>query len=195
METPAEVKTASRSEIDQCVALIVLAFGNDPAARWLYPDPHAFLEFFPRFVRVFGSEAFERGSAHYIDGCAAALWLPPDAEPDENAMVALIEGSAPPDRRAAIFEILERMEAAHPKEPHWYLPLIGTDPGRQGGGFGSALLKHALATCDEQQLPAYLEATSPTNIRLYQRHGFEVCGTIQVGSSPPITPMVRTAGP
>lgn len=194
MDHTAQVKTASRGEIDQCVALIVLAFGNDRVARWLYPDPHAFLAFFPRFVRVFGSEAFERGSAHYIEGRAAALWLPSDAEPDEDAMVALIEESVPPDRRGAFFEILERMEAAHPKEPHWYLPLIGTDPGRQGGGFGSALLKHALAICDEQQLPAYLEATSPTNIRLYQRHGFEARGTIEVGGSPPITPMFRQVG-
>ena len=83
------------------------------------------------------------------------------------------------------------MDEAHPEEPHWYLPLIGTDPTQQGNGFGSALLDHTLAICDQQNVPAYLEATSPRNIRLYQRHGFVVLGTIQIGGSPPITPMLR----
>ncbi|MGH6833122.1 MAG: GNAT family N-acetyltransferase, partial [Methyloceanibacter sp.] len=78
-----------------------------------------------------------------------------------------------------------------PKEPHWYLPLIGTDPAKQGNGYGSALLRHALAICDREKMPAYLEATSARNVPLYQRHGFEALGTIQVGSSPPITPMLR----
>jgi hypothetical protein len=46
----------------------------------MYPDPHAFLEYFPRFVRAFGGKSFEHGSAHYIDRSAAALWLPPGGE-------------------------------------------------------------------------------------------------------------------
>ena len=44
---------------------------------------------------------------------------------------------------------------------------------------------------DEDGTPAYLESSNPVNISLYQRHGFEVLGTIQVGTSPPITPMLR----
>ena len=83
------------------------------------------------------------------------------------------------------------MGAYHPQEPHWHLPLIGTDPSRQRKGEGSALLRHALSVCDRQQTPAYLEATSSTSVPLYQRHGFEVLGTIQLKSSPPIFPMLR----
>jgi GNAT superfamily N-acetyltransferase len=83
------------------------------------------------------------------------------------------------------------MGAYHPEVPHWYLPLIGTDPARQSQGYGSALLRHALAICDAAMLPAYLEATSPRNVPFYQRHGFEALGTIQVADSPPITPMLR----
>ncbi|WP_373696803.1 GNAT family N-acetyltransferase [Microvirga yunnanensis] len=81
-----------------------------------------------------------------------------------------------------------------PDEPHWYLPLIGVNPAQQGKGYGSALLKHALRLCDEDGTLAYLESSNPKNIPLYQRHGFQVLGTIQVGNSPPITPMLRRAG-
>ena len=84
------------------------------------------------------------------------------------------------------------MGGYHPKESHWYLPLIGTDPTQQGKGHGSALLHHALALCDEQKMPAYLEATSRRSVPLYQRHGFEILGTVQINdTSPAITPMLR----
>ena len=65
------------------------------------------------------------------------------------------------------------MRARHPKEPHWYLHFLGTEPARQGRGIGSAVLKPMLDTCDAQGLPAYLEATSERNRSLYMRNGFE----------------------
>jgi len=190
MSTP-DVRTATPTDIDRCVATIVLAFSGDPAARWAFSDPHMYFSIFPRFVRAFGGKAFDHGSAHHIAGCAAALWIPPGVEPDEEALVALVESAVAARDREAVFGVFEQMGAFHPKEPHWYLPLIGTDPAKQGNGFGSELLRHALAICDQQSMPAYLEATSARNVPLYQRHGFEALGTIQVGSSPPITPMLR----
>lgn len=51
--TAAMVKTATRADTDKCEALIALAFSNDPAARWAYKDPAAYLEHFPPFVRAF----------------------------------------------------------------------------------------------------------------------------------------------
>jgi ribosomal protein S18 acetylase RimI-like enzyme len=50
-----------------------------------------------------------------------------------------------------------------------------------------------LQRCDREHLPAYLESSNPANIGLYQRHGFEITGTIQAESSPPVTPMLRAA--
>jgi ribosomal protein S18 acetylase RimI-like enzyme len=83
------------------------------------------------------------------------------------------------------------MARYHPKEPHWYLPLIGIDPAHQGRGLGGALMRHATEICDRERVPAYLESSNLRNVPLYQRHGFEVMGKIQAGSSPVITPMLR----
>jgi ribosomal protein S18 acetylase RimI-like enzyme len=187
----ATVTTAKNSDKDACVALIALAFGNDPAARWAYKEPAAYLEHFPAFIRAFGCAAFDHDTAHHIEGTAAALWIPPGAEPDEGPLMALIERSVPAEDHTEVFAVFEQMGEAHPEEPHWYLPLIGTDPTQQGRGHGSALLRHALAICDADRVPAYLEATCQRNVTLYQRYGFEVTGAIQSGSSPTITPMVR----
>jgi ribosomal protein S18 acetylase RimI-like enzyme len=85
------------------------------------------------------------------------------------------------------------MAGYHPPGPHWYLPLIGVDPIHQNKGRGDALLRNTLARCDRDHVAAYLESTNPANITLYQRHGFEIRGKIQIGSSPPLFPMLRPA--
>jgi ribosomal protein S18 acetylase RimI-like enzyme len=186
------VKTATVSDRDRAVAAVVLGFAADPVARWSYPAPHDYLMWFPRIVSLLGGRAFEHGTAYYIDNFrGAALWLPPEVEPEAEEMMALLERTVGEQRLEELFSLLEQMGNFHPAEPHWYLPLIGVDPTQQGNGRGSALMAHALIRCDREQRLAYLESTNPRNVRLYQRHGFEVLGTIQGGSFPPVTPMLR----
>ena len=87
--------------------------------------------------------------------------------------------------------MFEEMDRYHPSGPNWYLPMIGVDPTQQSQGYGSALMQPVLTLCDRTQTPAYLEATSEKNAAFYQRHGFERLGTIQVGTSPSLFPMLR----
>ena len=95
--------------------------------------------------------------------------------------------------RAFDHGLFGQMEHYHPKEEHWYLPIIGADPQYLGQGLGGALMKHACARIDEDGLPAYLESSNPRNISLYERHGFEVMGEIRSGNAPVMTPMYRSA--
>ena len=181
-------------DAERAVGVIVLAFSTDPVARWVNPDPLQYLTHFPAGVRAFGGRAFDHGTGHHLSGFAgAALWLPPGVLPDEEALGAAVQASVSEAMRDEVFAVFERMGSYHPAEPHWYLPLIGVDPAHQRKGYGSVLLEHALAQCDRDRTPAYLESSNPANIPLYQRHGFEIMGTIQVGSSPPIFPMLRPA--
>jgi len=89
--------------------------------------------------------------------------------------------------------IFEQMQKFHPTEPHWYLPMIGVDPAHQGAGVGSALMSEALKAVDRDGLIAYLESSNHKNVSLYERHGFEIIGEIQSGSSPVVRPMLRRA--
>ena len=83
------------------------------------------------------------------------------------------------------------MSGFHPAKPHWYLPLIGVDPVRQGAGYGTELMKHSLQRCDADHKLAYLESSNPRNIPFYERLGFERIGAIQAGTFPQIVPMLR----
>jgi len=188
------VRAGDPVETDAIVSVITLAFSTDPMARWSLPDARTYLEVMPSIVRAFGARAFDSQSADCVDGFrGAALWLAPGAEPDSERLLALMQDNAPPEILPDLMGVFEQMGQYHPTEPHWYLPLIGVDPARQGQGLGATLMRHAVERCDRNGLPAYLESSNPRNISLYLRHGFEIIGEIQVGASPRMTPMYRKA--
>jgi ribosomal protein S18 acetylase RimI-like enzyme len=136
----AAVKPVTAADEDAAIDVVVRAFRADPAARWLYPDSNQYSVNFPNFVKVFGGKAFEHGSAYTIDDYAgAALWLPPEVHPDEEALAGLIQRSVPEHKLQEVLGVFEQMGSYHPSEPHWYLPLIGVDSAQQGRGYGSAL--------------------------------------------------------
>jgi ribosomal protein S18 acetylase RimI-like enzyme len=186
------IKTATESDEKYVIDVIVRAFAADPAARWGWPDSQQYFLHFPSFVKTFGGKAFTHASAYYIEGyAAAALWLRPNVYPDEDKLISLVQRTVSEQIQKDFFPVFEQMGRYHPSEPHWYLPLMGVDPSQQGKGFGSALLQHTLIQCDRDRSLAYLESSNPRNILLYEKHGFELLGTIQAGASPPIYPMLR----
>lgn len=188
----ATVRTLTPDDAGAAVATIVMAFAADPMTRWTWPNPEQYLAAMPRMARAFGGRAFARGGALATgDYSGVALWLPPGVEPDEAGLAEVMQSTVAPSKLADGAGLFEQMATYHPHEPHWYLPLIGVDPAQQGRGCGDALMSYALARCDRERVPAYLESTNPRNMSLYRRHGFEPLGTIQVGSSPPLVPMLR----
>ena len=80
--TTETVEAATAAEEAAVFAVLTLAFSNDPATRWTWPDPKAYLDAFPQFAKAFGGAAFGRRSAHRIGSAGAALWLPPGVGSD-----------------------------------------------------------------------------------------------------------------
>lgn len=189
-----EIKTASTSDQAGAIGVLTLAFSGDPMARWSMPDPAKYLVTFPLIAKAFGGSAFQKDTAYIANGfTGAALWLPPGAKSDEESLMRLFDENTGDAIKEDMQVIFEEMEKFHPTEPHWYLPMIGVDPARQGGGAGSALMTEALRAVDRDGTIAYLESSNPRNITLYERYGFEVIGEIQSGSSPVLRPMLRKA--
>lgn len=184
--------TIPESERRRAVSTITLAFALDPVIRWIYQDTDDYLAYWPRFVNAYGGGAFASGAGQAADDLSAvALWLPPGVSPDEDGVVEALHAGAGGDQHATIDAALEEMDAYHPSDDHYYLTLAGVDPVLQGRGIGSLLLRAGLERCDEHQVAAYLEATSPGSRNLYARHGFIELGVIQTGAMPPMWPMLR----
>ena len=88
--------------------------------------------------------------------------------------------------------LVEQRDQRQPRHAdHHYLWFLGVRPAWQGRGYGSALLRAVLDDADRTGTPAYLEATSPDNCRLYQRHGFRVTGELTVAGGPSLWAMWR----
>ena len=193
MTTTATATTSLTStERGQTMTTLILAFGADPVVRWTYPQTDRYLEHFPEFVHLLGGAAFDAGTADHHDG-GAALWVPPDTPLDDEALGELVQRTIDADRQPDMIAFSEQATEHRPTSPHWYLAFIGVDPRCQGQGKGSALLEQGLARCDDDRLPAYLDASTPRNRALYERHGFEVIAEVQAGDSPPMWSMLRPA--
>ena len=186
--------TAPTATIERApqIATLLVAFASDPVNRWVYPDTDRYLAHFPELLQLVCADAFAAGTADQTaHGEGAAMWLPPGTPSDDDALVDLVQRSVRVERHDEVFAFLERLNDHHPTGPHWYLPFMGVDPCHQGQGHGSWLLEHGLARSDRDRLPAYLDATTPRNRALYERHGFQVVGEVRGGGSPPMWAMLR----
>ncbi|WP_156307279.1 GNAT family N-acetyltransferase [Sphingobacterium endophyticum] len=188
------IRIVQHKDEARAISALTLAFSIDPMMRWSLPNAEKYLEIFSSIGMAFGGNAFEKGTAYMAESFAGiALWLPPGLGSDEEELTKLFNENVCKEIKQDMTNIFQQMEKFRPSEPHWYLPMIGVDPAYQNMGVGSALMIEALKIVDHDGSMAYLESSNPKNISLYERHGFEVIGEIQSGSSPILRPMMRKA--
>lgn len=172
------------------------AFFDDPLIHYLLPDERLRPEKMRRLFKLLFKLALPHGACDMTGNCeAAALWRPPHRwhvplhQYITNGREFLrIFG---PATALNALRAMDRIESRHPKEPHYYLQVIGTDPDKQGKGYGGAVMRRQLAIADEAGLPAYLESSKERNIPIYRSFGFEVTGEIRLRGGPTLYPMWR----
>lgn len=198
--TRTTVRRAGTNDVAPMVDVLVRAFDADPVINWFVRQDGARTQGFTRFFELAARQLTLPFGEVYTaaEHSGAALWAPPGTwqlGPDDvEPLLADLTAAFGDDKLERSLQGMEAMDALHPHEPHFYLLLLGVAPGRQSQGIGSALLRTVLDRCDEQGLPAYLEATSPRNVALYERHGFAITDTLTLPDGPPVWLMWRAAG-
>ncbi|MDQ3384633.1 MAG: GNAT family N-acetyltransferase [Actinomycetota bacterium] len=190
-----DVRLAGRADIGQAARSLAVGFGDDPVLGWVFEEPGRAGKLWP-FFDFLAEEALVPLGATYLLPGSCASWTPPGSPPWPDERGARFIAALAPSCTAGDLERLgvldDAMRALHPEAPHWYLGLLATEPPLRGRGAGAALLRHSLERVDADHLPAYLKSTNPRNVPLYERHGFEVMGTIDLPGGPSLTPMWRT---
>lgn len=184
------VRRATDEDLTDLAETLAAAFFDDPVFTWLYSAAARRREILPRWFEIVIEGILPHEEIMTIGTVlAGAVWVPPGVEVDERVWTALEEASG--EYAPRLVKCLELLDKHHPRDPHHYLFLLGTRPEWQGRGLGSALMRPVLEMCDRDGIPAYLEATSENNLRLYLRNGFEVAGEIPLPDGPSLWPMWR----
>jgi ribosomal protein S18 acetylase RimI-like enzyme len=194
------VRTATTADLTRIEATLGRAFVDDPVSGWL-------LQRRVSEARVGYLEAV-LARRHLLHGVSTvteeigsvAIWAPPkrfrvpvrDVLPHLPKIVATL-GPAGMRRLLQMTDVEEQ----HPREPHYYLAVLGTDPDHQGRGLGSAAIAPTMARADEEGVGCYLESSKEANVPFYRRHGFEVTGTHDIagGKGPRLWLMWRDPRP
>jgi GNAT superfamily N-acetyltransferase len=195
-----QVRGAERPDVAGISKALGAAFSDDPVMSWLIPETPRRPGVLEGNFRLLLEEIWLEHEVTYTteETAGAAIWDPPGkwsvSIPRQIGLLprALrVWGRRLP--RALL--TLARIERGHPTKSHYYLAVLGVEPASQGRGLGSALMFPILSRCDAERVPAYLEASSPRNRALYERHGFEVTQEFRVGrGAPPIWGMWRDPG-
>lgn len=199
-------------------AVLARAFGTDPVAAYLFPDPARRASGLRRFFALQLRHSYLPRGEVWVAGApagagrapadggrgaesavvrGAALWTRPDLAPLRPGDVVF------PFRLATLFgahlpaarRLGRLLGAHHPGAPHWYLGTIGVEPHAQRRGLGGALLAPVLARCDAERRPAYLECSLESNLAFYERHGFSCTAEVGLAAGPRLWLMWREPRP
>jgi GNAT superfamily N-acetyltransferase len=200
MPAPASARTANatvRNVTGFVSEMLARAFMDDPLIGHFLPDEQRRRRVLARVFRLLLKLGLPYRACHATSGFeAAAFWRPPNGWHvplwqyilNGPEMLGVFGGGA-----LRVMTAMDTIEKRHPKEPHWYLQAIGTDPAKQGKGYGSLVMRHQLAAADSAHLPCYLESSKSSNIPIYQSFGFRLTGEIALPGGPTIFPMWRDA--
>lgn len=197
-EAQVTARAATWADADPIAATLARAFMDDPLICFLLRDEARRPASMPRLFRLL----FKLGLPH---GCcdvtsdigAVALWRPPGKweipfwQYITNGREFL--GTFGFNGARLVTAVMDVIEKRHPHEPHYYLQAIGTDPAKQGKGYGGVVIRRQLVAADAAGMPAYLESSKEVNIPIYQSFGFEVTGEIKLPDGPTLWPMWRKA--
>jgi GNAT superfamily N-acetyltransferase len=204
--TPGDARPALRlataDDVSRLAGVLADAFIDDPVYTWMLPGS---LRLRSRLRAMFAAEmelyALPNGGSVWTtsgyDG--AVVELPPGSWEMPRSFTgkeALRWVRAFRTRVVLAGKVQRAMEERHPREPHFYVRIIGVRTAMQGQGVGSALMRPTLERADSAGLPTYIEASSERSAALYERLGFLHLDVLELpNGGPPIWRMRRPATP
>jgi len=173
-----------KSQVKPASEVLARAFHDYPVFVHFIPDAsrrrnrlHYLFRYLIRFGVLYG-EVY--ATSPNLEG--VAVWLPSEKTGPtawrmirSGSLALLFQfGWEAISRQLPVADFMSAIQKRNAPFPHWFLQTIGVDPGFQGQGHASTLLRAMLARIDEEHLPCYLDTENEKNVPIYQHYGFEV---------------------
>lgn len=190
-----------RKGVRQAAEVCAAAFYEGPYTRFLFPDTRDRDRYMrPRFQRmllraVLYGELY--ATSEKLEGVMSLLPHPPAPVRPWTRLRAwslrsIRYARSVQERVAVGTAYLTERRKHHMPGPHMMLETVAVRPELQGRGFGSGLIRHALARADAEQLPLYLDTFALRSAEMYRRFGFCVLEEGRIsGMDSPVYLMAR----
>jgi hypothetical protein len=196
-----ETRRAGPSDLDRAAIVLGEAFADYAWTRWTVDpvDHQSRITGLQRLTLEHVGLAFGEVWVTTWNGIieSVAVWTDsaagngPVSNPAVDQLAAELEGS-----RHEVSIAAERQVADwRPMQRHLYLGTVGTVPAMRGRGFATATLMPMLSSADREQIPAFLETSSESNIEFYSALQFEVIDHRRLADrGPDVWAMLRAPG-
>lgn len=186
------------NDLDRSAAVLGVAFADYPWTRWTVDsDSH--------LRRVTGLQrlaleayglAFGSVWLAVVDGVteSVAVWMDSAVEIPSAVHLQIADTTAAlgGTRATASLEAEAQLSDWHPQRRHFYLATVGTSPRMQRRGLAERVITPMLTTADDEQIAAFLETSSESNVAFYRRLGFSVVDhRVIAGGGPDVWAMLR----
>ena len=170
--------------LDEAAAVLGRAVVDDPLCVYVLPDAQQRVVGVPLLMEMFLRLGLALGEVWVtpppIRG--VACWLSPAhptiAEEERNAAgwrdVQAAWGGEAVDRYRAFVGDRDGAVGSLTPQPHWHLAWLGVEPGHQGQGIGSTLVRQMTIRADGDGVACWLFTFARHNVPVYEHLGFHV---------------------
>jgi ribosomal protein S18 acetylase RimI-like enzyme len=88
------------------------------------------------------------------------------------------------DAASRVLRWLDQWARHDPRQPHWHLGPVAVDAHLQGKGIGTQLMNEYCARLDATHGTGYLETDKASNVKFYEKFGFETIASAPVLDTP-----------
>jgi len=175
-----EVRRGRTYDITLAAQVLADAFQDYPWTRWTVAEQRHTDRIEALQQLALAELVLPHGEAWVglLDGkiVSVACWMLPGVvvPPERFERMASLRKKFEGDRHAASLAADEAIAPLRPGHPAYYLATLGSRPLHQGEGIGKAVLEPMLDRIRRENAAAYLETSSPANVRFYTKLGFTV---------------------
>ena len=196
------IVAAQDSDVERAVDCLVDAFANDQQMAYFFPfervkRQQTVREFFTILIEsrlALGTPVMLASGDGDIQGAIMGYdTTRPEWLPQHTRRIIDFEAMHPglSDRFALADEVMNEFQ---PNLPHYYLGVVGVSNRAQAKGIGRALISSflSLSAIDTRSQGTFLDKANPQNVAYYERLGFEVMGSRQIGPTTTLWCLFKT---